>query len=328
MTDDTRMRQIFDTVEFRDEPTIVGDTTSEIVARGKRRLRRRRAASVLASATGVAAIATGVAFALPGAGTTVGPGFAGSGSGPDGAPRSAPAPATPTARPSPPAEPTPGGSPTQTPQPDPTSPAKEQPIELPFPETRQQLLDAAVEHFDPEHVHLPEQSTGFSGGFSGGIDNVGTKLSWTIPGEDGMGMVRVAVTGPGYVDVDEYAFAGFASDVGCETGAGEEPAQNCTERELPDGGTAWVAEGESDNDLVVGAVHERADGSLVGVGVFDLFGNNSTVPVSGVDIDVDDALAFVTDPNLEIVADDADSSAADIGPEGEGTARIGSGQPD
>lgn len=333
MNDDQRVREIFDDLRFPDEPPMAA-TVSEDVARGRRGLRRRRFAVVGASAAGVVAVAASVALALPsGPGTTLDAGFAGGGT--SDSPNDEKPPREPTQPPT-------NHKPTADPAPSPTNPpadatwgededapapsvppadrerATDQPVPpdlptLPFPQTRQLLLDAAVEHFDPEHAHLPETSTGFTGGHLQDIADVGTKLSWTNAGEDGMGMVRVAVTSPGYADSEAYALEGFASDVGCEISPDAEGGPNCTEQEVPGGGTVWVAEADTDG-LAASAVFERADGSLVGVGVFDLFGNNSTVPVVDIDVEVDEAIAFVTDPDLNVVADELDSTGVEDRP--------------
>lgn len=170
------------------------------------------------------------------------------------------------------------------------------PFVIGFDKTRQLLLDTAVEHFDPDRQHLPNQSTnGQSGGYP--VSRAGTKLDWTNPGEQGLGMVQVAVTGPDYGASDEYAVADFASRFGCDI-----EADTCSEQTIPGTDqTVVVAEPHAaDETLLLGVVYERADGSFVGVAVHDLFGNNSQVAVSDVDIDLEQAIAFVTDPDLKL----------------------------
>ncbi|RIQ20770.1 hypothetical protein DY240_16755 [Jiangella rhizosphaerae] len=166
-----------------------------------------------------------------------------------------------------------------------------------FPLTRQLLLDTAVEHLDPAHEHLPAETSNRQGGGNGTAASVGTKLGWTIPGADGEGMVQVAVTEAGYVE-GEYAFESFAGTFGCVS------REVCTEQPGPDG-TVYVAEADAETGMALGIVYERADGSLVGIAVNALFGNNSVTPVSNVDITVDQAIAFVTDPDLQVAPPEA-----------------------
>lgn len=272
MNDDD-IKRMFERLDLGPEPPMA--MIDDDLHRGHRRLRTRRLAGWTAGAAGTAVLATGVAVALPG-----GPGpeqeLGYAGGVPADASTSAPVPT-----------PTPTGTAT------PSSPPDDR-DEIPSPNTRQLLLDTAAEHFDPDRSHLPDEtSNGGTGGAGDGL-RVSTKLDWVVPGEDGLGMVEVAVTTPDYVS-EEFALEDFATHLGCELGT---PA--CAERAIPGTDeTAWVSEG-SDADHVLTVMHERADGSLVGVRVSTLFGNNSLVPVSSVDIDLDQAFDFVTDPDLEV----------------------------
>jgi hypothetical protein len=275
-----QMVRLFDRIEFRDEPPMATSVDSYLTD-GGRRLRRRRAAIGAAGLAGAAAaVAVGMAVAAPG--------------------DSEPDPASEVIGPSPAeiARPTPQ----PTPSPLDSAPPLPDPADFPFSATRQLLLDTAVEHLDPRRSHLPDESSGFHGGGIGDKEEVGTKLSWTVSGESGEGMLYVAVTSPGYLSADEYALEGFA---GLATGL---ELADFTRRELPDtDDQAWVAEGVQTGgfgDLVLGVVYERADGSLVGVGAYSMFGNNSLEPVSTIDVDLQRAAAFVTDPDLQIASAD------------------------
>lgn len=278
MIDDEQIVRLVGEIEFPAEPqmeTVVGS----YVLLGERRLRRRRmviaAAGILGS---VAAIATGIAIALP-----------------DDPATGVVEPSTrEIARPSPQVTPSPLESPPTLPEVD----------ELPFSATRQLLIDSAIEHFDPARSHMTAESGSFSGRGIGDKVEVGTKLGWTVPGESGEGMLYVAVTAPGYV-AEEHAlelFAGLGTDL---------QIAEFSQRELPGTGEqAWVAENVQTGafgTLVIGVVYERGDGSLVGVGAYDMFGNNSLEPVSTIDVDLHRAAAFVTDPDLGIAAADRDA---------------------
>lgn len=294
MTGDEQIRHMIERVDFPGEPAMTAMAADD-VRRGQRRLRGRRMATWASGVAGVAVLATGVAVALPGGGEAPGqdPGVAAGGGADDEA----------------------AGPPTPT-----EAPAGH--MKLPFASTRQLLLDTAVEHLDPERTHLPDSATGFSGGGGGGGMNVGTKLGWTVPGESGQGMIKVAVTTPGYASSEEHARTNFAVNLGCETGS-----SSCTEQAIPGSAeTALVAEADPDADRVLSVVYERVDGSLVGIGVYDLFGNNTTQPVSSVDVGLDQAFAFVTDPDLQVDADEVEEGMGELsarGPEGEGELPVG-----
>jgi hypothetical protein len=277
---DEQIVRLFDDIEFCDEPPMETAVDAYVVD-GERRLRRRSVVTWSGGFAAAVAIAAGVALALP-----LGEPKPDSSSG-------VIAPSAPEiSRPSPDAT----SSPTETAPPIPES----APDDFGFSATRQLLLDTAVEHFDPDRSHLPEKSSNFHGGGIGGKEGVGTKLGWTVPGERGEGMLYVAVSAPGYAAAGEYAIEGFA---GLAT---ELELADYTRRELPGTGEqAWVAEGVQTGGfgtLAIGVVYERADGSLVGVGAYDLFGNTSLEPVSTIDIDLQQAASFVTDPDLEIVS--------------------------
>jgi hypothetical protein len=273
-----QIERLFSRIPFTDEPP-VADTPADLAAHGRRLLRRRRAVSWSAGLLGAAAIATGVAAALPNLPAAeaelevAGPGVP------------------------PSAEPTP--EPTSEPTPEPTSEPSVD--DIPFPVTRQLLVDAAAVHLDPAGTHLDTESTNAqTGGSANGSVRAGTRLGWTIPGESGLGMVALAVTTPGYMSSDEYALEDFALGVGCEIG------ETCTEQEVPGTtGTVWVAGPDPATGRVLSVVYERPDGSLVGIGANDLFGNNSTESVSELAIDLDGAIAFVTDPSLHVDPDEA-----------------------
>lgn len=296
MNSEDEIKRAFERVTFAGEPPMAS-TAADDLSRGRRQLRRRRALSWTTGVAGLAVVATGVAVALPGdSGTTASLEVAGG----------MPAPAS-TAEPSRSGSAGAGES----------DPVPGSDSEFPFPATRQLLLDTAAEHFDPERVHLPQESTNVqSAGGLGGAVRVGSKLDWQVPGESGLGLVKVAVTTPGFASSAEYARTEIAHEVGCDL-----ESSSCVERSVPGvEGKVWVAEADPATHLQFGVVHERADGSTVSVGVYRLFGNNSVEPVSSVGITVDEAIAFVTDADLEVDTSelaDADEPAVGTAPSAE-----------
>jgi hypothetical protein len=180
--------------------------------------------------------------------------------------------------------------------------------DVPFPDSRQLLVDTAIEHLDPPQAHLPNISTNALS-----TSYPGTALIWSNPGESGMGLVSTAVTAAGYANSQPDALERFAAKLGCDIGT-----ESCTREPIPGTDrTAWVAAANPDHDFEFSVVYERADGSLVGLAVYDrisavtgviVVGPGSTGgesdPVSGVDVTLDDAFGFVTDPDLRLLPGD------------------------
>lgn len=293
MHDEDRLTQLFDNVGFPDEPPMEA-TASDDLRRGRRHLRRKRAATWTSAAAGFAAMATGLAVALPGSGY-------------------------------------------QTPDPElevaggVAAPASEQPVPeidepgdghdavypLPFPVTTALILDVAAAHFDPNRLHLPAAISNAGNGGSDTGWRVSSKLDWTIPGETGLGMVQVAVTTPGFAD-GEYAEWEVGWLVGCDD------TDTCTEQDVPGTNkTVRVADPDPETNLRFGVMYQRPDGSFSAVGVYDRFGNNSLEPVAGVDITLEQAIAFVTDPSLHVDPAEAAEVAEQLA---DGTFGVDAGQ--
>lgn len=129
-----------------------------------------------------------------------------------------------------------------------------------------------AEHVDPNGTHLQKKPDNLQSG--GGL---GTKLGWSVPGESGLGMLEIFV-GDGWGGV-----------VGELCGDGVE----CTQQDV-DGIHATVARSEGVTSVLV----KRADGSNVLLTANLLFGNNSLVPVSGMDISVEDLIRAAGDLRL------------------------------
>ena len=289
--DDDQLRRLFADLRFADEPTQI-PPVDEDVQRARQSARKGRVTTWSAAALGVAVVASGVAVAVPnlGLGDDGQPLVADGSESADGdsdgnttgtETLSEPAPATVEISTCPVG---------QVPE-DPLADVDR--LGHSFPVTRHCLLEAAVKHFDPERMHLPDLSTGVQGGGNDVSLLVGTKLAWTIPGEDGMGLVQVTVTAPGYAD-GEFD-SDIADSIGCELDGA------CSYQTVP--GTdeeVLVAGASPEQHLQFGVMYEREDGSFAGVAVYDLFGNNSLVTVSDVDITLAQAIAFVTDPVLQV----------------------------
>ncbi|WP_129670185.1 hypothetical protein [Phytoactinopolyspora endophytica] len=299
MTNDDQMRRLFRDVKFPDEPAMTSMATDDL-RRGQRHLRRRRVASWTTGVAGVAALATGAALAFPGDDTP------GSGTDLDVAGESDQS-SVQGDNVEPDTETTTGTETrTETEAEDEAEAREVEEQRSQFDDTTQLLLDTAAEHIDPERTYLPQETTNTGSGSGEHGVRVSSKLGWTVPGESGMGMVQVAVTTPGYVD-GEYAREDVAMLIGCET------LDACEQQTIPETGeTVLVAEEDPDRDLAFGVMYERADGSLTAIGVYDLFGNNSTEPVSEMDISLEQAFAFVTDPDLQIDPEVAEQAAAEI----------------
>lgn len=206
--------------------------------RGRRRVRRTRWLATGGGAAGVAVLA--LAVGLVGAATDPG------GTTPSG-------PATQA---------------TDSPSPTP-SPARDDRTGA---ELLQTYRDVLAEHLDPDGTHLQKKPDNLQSG--GGL---GTKLGWTMPDQDGLGMVEIFVGGGWRGSVD----------VRCAV-----PAAACSVITV-DGTDASLVEWEGSTTVVV----EGAQGP-VSITVDPLFGNNSLVPVEGMDIPVDDLVRAAADERL------------------------------
>jgi hypothetical protein len=146
-----------------------------------------------------------------------------------------------------------------------------------LPQTGGELLqvyrDVLVVHLDPSGEHLQVKPDNVQSG--GGL---GTKLGWKVPGEEGLGMVEIFV-GDGW--------GGFVGGLCGDDG------QQCVTKDV-DGIHATVSESGGVTSVLV----KRDDGSNVLLTVNPLFGNNSLVPVSSMDISVDDMIRAAGDMRL------------------------------
>lgn len=256
---DQQLHELADRIVPPDVPVF------EDLDRGRRRVRRHRASVAASLAT--AAVVGGVAWlAVP---------FDGAG---DGAP---------------------ADDPTSTPSIDPAPVDRELRLVPPprgdvwEPDNLETLLAwraVLAEHLDPGGTHLEKRPSNeqTGGGESADSRSLGTKLSWTTPGQQGMGKVQISV-----------ASAPDATYSWCE-----DPGWTCRAATAPGGLPARLGTDGSVREVTV--THE--DGTIVMLTVDALFGNNSTVPVDDIALTEAQLLAAAADPRLalpEEIAQDA-----------------------
>ncbi|NYI81078.1 hypothetical protein [Nocardioides panzhihuensis] len=143
----------------------------------------------------------------------------------------------------------------------------------------QKYRDVLAEHLDPTGQHLDKTVSNAQGGEAHSGRTIGTKLGWSVEDEDGLGMVQLAV--------------GSSWD-----GVGllcEDPSWTCEDVDHPGVKVARVA--TTHDGARIYAV-ERSDGTVVAITLASLFGNNSSIPVSGIDLGQKKALAAAADPRL------------------------------
>lgn len=148
---------------------------------------------------------------------------------------------------------------------------------------------ALAEHLDPGWDHLVEYTKRngnqqSSTDASGQVSSLGSKYGWRNTGESGLGMLQLTVSS-GWTGL--YWLCGY-------TGQGDE-AWDCRDLAPPAGAvSAQVAQHEGITEVAV----ERADGHVVVLAVDALFGNNSTVPVSGIDLSARSLAEAAADPRI------------------------------
>lgn len=144
-------------------------------------------------------------------------------------------------------------------------------------EALQRYRRVLADHLDPTGEHLDPSVTNMQ---SGGSTSLGTKLGWSNDGESGLGMVQVSVNA-GWGVVDYW-----------QCGAG----WDCRDITAPGGLPGQVAVHDGVTDVAV----QHADGTVAVITVDALFGNNSTVPVSGIDLGEDVLAAAAADDRLTL----------------------------
>ena len=153
--------------------------------------------------------------------------------------------------------------------------------------TRQRIKTAAREHLDPRRRFLDFSDPNV---FIGGQDADGrafalqTRIGWQAEGEKGLGLIMVGITDKA---------RGYG---GCQAGYECEPY---TSRDGVTGNVGRSTDGDDDFYVWV----KQADGDTADVFVHELFGNNSLVPSTTMNVSVDDAMALAADQRLTIVED-------------------------
>lgn len=142
--------------------------------------------------------------------------------------------------------------------------------------------DIVAGHLDPRGQHLQREVSGVQMGGSPrcGLSSLGTKLGWTVAGENGQGMVQVEVGRSLHGSQVSMTFDHWESVPSNLPGV--------TKAELAGDGTRMAV-------LVT-----RADGLVVGIIADPLFGNNALTPVSGFHFSADDLVATAADPGLAL----------------------------
>lgn len=144
----------------------------------------------------------------------------------------------------------------------------------------QEYRDVLAEYLDPTGEHLEKTVSNMQGSDGGSGRTIGTKLGWTVEGEDGLGMVQLAI-GP------DWDGAGLLC---------ADPGWTCEDADRPGVKVARIATHDGARTYAV----ERSDGTVVAITLDSLFGNNSTIPVSGVDLGEKEVMAAAADPRLVV----------------------------
>lgn len=243
------------------------------VRRGRARLRRRQALSVVGSSAGVLAVVLGIAALVNSGGRS--PLTAADGSeGPtvlasQSTPSSTPGPAR-------------ACSSTTPDMPSALKALGDNPLKNPT--IRSVLTSYATvlaRHLDPAGHHLQRVPTGFTGNPDLPCDptapvELGTKLSWTVPGKPGESMVFVSVTNDWANDQIYLAFDHWSPAPPPDQVVHAWQAMNST------GGT--------------GVAIERADGTVVAIQVDLVFGNNAQVGAPNFGLSTTQLLYAAADP--------------------------------
>lgn len=145
-------------------------------------------------------------------------------------------------------------------------------------ETLRLYNQVLAERLDPSGEHLDRDVSNMQGGGS----SIGAKFGWTNPGEAGLGVIAISVN-------DGWQATGWSCGM-------PQIDITCHDITAPGGFDGEVAEYDGGMDVAV----EHADGTVVILSVETLFGNNSTVPVSEIDLSVEDLAAAAADDRLKL----------------------------
>ena len=150
---------------------------------------------------------------------------------------------------------------------------------------RNGLYDITAEYLDPAKKYLDYSTQSLQMSSSpDGTHTVGIKMGWKVPGEEGEGLVQVAVS-----DIPPKPHEGI--ECGLYIGG-----VACEPLVLPSGVSLEVGENASG---AYDVVYRRPDGVSVEVIVDPLFGNSSLVPVKAMTISRQDVYRLVQDERFE-----------------------------
>jgi hypothetical protein len=141
----------------------------------------------------------------------------------------------------------------------------------------QDYRDVVARHLDPGGEHLDADASNVqSSGAACGMSGLGTKIGWSVPGQDGLGEVQVEVTTDWRNAQLRLAHDGWA------------PAHV----KLPGVTSAWSVKYDGGFAVAV----QRSDGLTVALSADELFGNNSLTGISGFPFSPDDLFETAADP--------------------------------
>jgi hypothetical protein len=253
---------------------------AEDLARGRRRVRRTRLATA-GAVLGTVAVIGVASTAAPGlVGADSSPRYAGGGTSPSPTAPDTTSPAQPDE-----VEVTPSGDPRYL-DPELLAPGD--------PEDTARTLAAwqaiLAEHLDPGWQHLVKYDSKTNGnvqaGSNGGaITSLGSKYGWRNDGEAGLGMLQISVN----ADWDQLFWL-------CGTPAARAEGWSCHDARAPGGLPAQVADHGGVREVAV----QHADGVVVVLSTDSLFGNNSTVAVSGIDVSERDLVRAAADDRITL----------------------------
>lgn len=175
-----------------------------------------------------------------------------------------------------------------TPSPAPAEPTTPPPVPADRRDADQLLDDwrqVVADHLDPRNRHLDRTVTNVQSG-----SGLGTKLGWSNPGQQGLGEVQLFVS----ADFESQWYLWCDASQQCQ----DVTVGGIDAKVLEEGGTTHV-----------GVNH---GGFVVAVSVDALFGNNSSVPVSGLDIAVDELVRLAADERFTMPTTQQLKTADDV----------------
>lgn len=141
----------------------------------------------------------------------------------------------------------------------------------------QAYRDVVAQHLDPSGQHLDARASNVqSSGSECDMSGLGTKIGWSVPGQDGLGDLQVEVTTDWNSSQVRLAHDAWL------------PAHV----KLPGVTRAWAVKYDGGFAVAV----QRTDGLTVALAADELFGNNSLTGISGFPFSPDDLFETAADP--------------------------------